>query len=217
MNWFRKVEDAIRKIIKEFMENPYVFIYEADIQARLYSLIGQGVRNGDWFIRTAVINNDIMNVQTTPIHTQLAINAQSSEKDRGKRLKQHLDIGIWDITNETFNQRNYGEKPILIGIEIKYHWARIFKRVSDRHKLIAQHLADIDKLAGLKSNNPDFVGHALWFLPQMEIANFPEPMIRNLIRQKIRNIGGLCSWIILNHEYLKVEEAAVTYEKLHRY
>lgn len=174
MNWENKIEKAVRKFIKEFQRTPFVYIYEADIQARLYYLISSGINDKNWLYTAKNIDSEfgIKDVKTSPLHTQMAISANISDTlPHRKWTKRHLDIGVWDYEQFRHDNSNYKTKPVLIGIEIKYNWEKKLKAVRTAY------FNDIKKLLQLSNKNSEFVGYALWFIPKatekecMEIEN----------------------------------------------
>lgn len=166
--WKKNIKTAITTLINDFHKNPYYYIYEADLQAKLYSLLRSIVTDSDIEIDKVTISEDwdINDEKTILIHTQCATDKEStkSEEKRGKYLKQHLDIGIWDAVNDSEKnkllKKDYKDKPILFGIEIKYWWSKNFKKLSEKHSIFG----DVNKLYGLSLK----YGYALLFLPKCE-------------------------------------------------
>jgi|GEM_PF-2348203 len=205
IDWFTKVRDAIEKFMKEFQKYPYVYVYEGDIQAMLYYLISRGVNNSDWLTETLISCGDDPK-RTTPVHNQVAVNIGNTKDhvngSKHLKLKNHFDIGIWDTEHSDFQSKDYREKPVLIGIEIKYHWSKKFMRISENHGTIHKYLADLDKLLRIKNMNKKFVGYALWFLPKMDNISFPEQIV-GYVKGKIGNSKKIFSYIVLKKHILK--------------
>ncbi len=161
MNLYNKVDTAIHRMVKEFQENPYVFIYEADIQSRIYCLIME--EQGETFLyhneEKITIDNryKIATDKTALLHTQLRI----------PERRNSIDIGIWDFSCPKFYKNDYKEKPLLIGIEIKYIWAPLFKK-DDNLKLSIKRglMKDYDNLKVFLKKK-EFLGYALWFFPEL--------------------------------------------------
>lgn len=116
------IEGCIVDLINTYCDNPFVYIMESDIQARLFAMLfDELIKEDKKFIKKINISSEIKRkwpdkeIQSTVLHCELPV------------LKgQHLDIGIWDeselATASKDAREAYKSKKINYAIEIKYNW-----------------------------------------------------------------------------------------------
>jgi|GEM_PF-3966546 len=112
------INEAIDEMIAEYLQYPFVYVYEADIRSRLYNILFNKLHNSDKnFQDAAYLSPSIQNVRTTLLHCEVCC---------GQR--RHVDIGIWKVNELSNEERSYKEKEIEIAIEIKYNWEKSITR-----------------------------------------------------------------------------------------
>lgn len=164
VNWNDIVRVQIEKIGKKFIESPYLYIYEADIQARLFACLYEAIKTHPNYNKKECFISEkpwIDQQETSVLHTQIAIPGESK--------KNHLDIGIWNY--DELVTGDYGQKQVDIGIEIKYSFYT-HKKNTESDPL--GYLDELHKLSNYMRNNKLFHGYALLFLPAYKQNSIPK-------------------------------------------
>jgi hypothetical protein len=173
------VEPAIEQLIHEFQVNPYVFIYECDLQARLWTLINEKIPASTRY-KKGLIDHAYHNKQelTTPLHNQMSLVESRFDEKTKFWGRGHLDIGIWDEDHPDFVLKDYREKPIKIGIEFKLDHQREMNV-----NILYNFVYDVGKLAYVNQYYENFEGWGLWFMP-----NYMKSMPKSAYKAVLKTI-----------------------------
>jgi len=136
------IQNAIKELIKDFCMNPFIFVYEADLQSHLYVKL---------FKKLKVIDNPVkiyngIEGRTKLLHTEVHID------------RQYFDIAIWDNESDEFHTSEYKSKPVSIAVEIKYDFKTSFRKGNRRG------IDDIKKIITYFHGKNNCKGYALWFI-----------------------------------------------------
>jgi hypothetical protein len=99
------IEEGILKLIYESKNNPYIFMYEADLQAQLYMTL-YNYRN----IFRELYYDKHNKIKTNLLHLEYPYSP--------KNLRIKHDLVVLDL-NKLSSNREWWEKHILAGIEVK--------------------------------------------------------------------------------------------------
>jgi len=104
---------AINSVIKDFHENPFIFLYESDIQFALFSALRERI-NGNVEVPRTEGNKYVLNLVYSEYLDKIdivCIDPEEVSKLDPASLKQYkgYDTYIYNL-------------PVLLGIELKYVW-----------------------------------------------------------------------------------------------
>jgi hypothetical protein len=194
---------AIEEIAREFCENPFMYLYESDLQSRLTSILYLSTRSMlislDARSRKPACFGDRTTIQTSILKTEYpSIGVVSSLVPTPVRRLGRFDIALIDEENPvryTQGMTNdvFWTQPVRVGIEIKY-----WQGGEPKRSRLAGLQGDLDKLATYGSRpdlSPRFLGIALLFIQSyadtVQAADVPKGLVEGLRPQATGIVGHI--------------------------
>lgn len=155
----RAVRDVIKKVVEDFQESPFDYLYESDLQAVLFTRLFDRLRE-----EKINISSSSRGKKDPPEH--LTINPVKSEYPSGTRF----DVAIVDANSS--KEHLVWNHDVLVAIEIK---------LCQKDGTGCSVRDDLTKLAKYASGKPGFLGLSLMFCHEAPPGTgFGEPYASSL-------------------------------------
>lgn len=161
-------------IKKSWKENPFIYVYEADVRSELYVIMKNKIINEEMqlVVKKAPAQDSFNDQKTISIHCESTV---------AHNHYQHLDIGIWDKErSEGVKKDDYKDFPTRIGIEIKYYYTK------QPSSIVCQKITEaLNKLINIANENLEFIfnGYTLVFVPRVDDKNNFINILRKYVKE----------------------------------
>lgn len=208
MDYLEKVHEAINEFVTRYQNNPFDFLYEADIQGILFSIIFKKFETERITLRGGYVSNKyprVDSIKTIPVKCEYPTPKGHISKTGDFDIAVINPSHLIHFDSEKAKLKGWKSDPfwnqdLRIAIEIKY-----CQLSQDPCRKAKEAGKDIDKLSQYQfhSSNSDFLGIVLIFVQHDSININPFLVGKALEEENAQPSKGVYKYIITPSRWLK--------------